>query len=83
MATYYKIDLPDGNTVPDRIWAYERPKKAFAPIKDYLSFYASPWECIVDGETVQPQPGDFYGGWVTSDITGVVKGKHGNWDPDI
>ena len=28
---------------------------------------------------VQPQPGDFYGGWMTSDIEGPVKGGPGTW----
>ena len=37
-------------------------------IKEYLSFYAGPWECYVDGEKVQAQDGDFYGGWVTSEL---------------
>jgi hypothetical protein len=67
--------------VDNRIWSYDDPSKGFEPIKGYLSFYAGPWDCFVDGEKVQPQPGDFYGGWVTSDIDGVVKGRTGNMDP--
>lgn len=82
-ATYWSIENPAGSseTVPNRIWSYERPTKGFEAIKDYLSFYAGPWDCFVDGEMVEPQPGDFYGGWVTSEIDGIVKGKNGNWDP--
>ena len=30
--------------------------------------------CAVDGERVRPQPGGFYGGWVTDKIVGSVKG---------
>jgi hypothetical protein len=48
-----------------------------------LSFYAGPWDCYVDDEKVEPQPGDFYGGWVTGDIKGIVKGKNGNFDPEV
>jgi hypothetical protein len=33
--------------------------------------------CTVDGETVVPQPGGFYGGWVTSDVVGPFKGDPG------
>ncbi|KAL2277928.1 hypothetical protein FJTKL_15058 [Diaporthe vaccinii] len=82
-ATYWSIANPasSSGTVSNRIWSYERPTKGFEAIKDYLSFYAGPWDCFVDGEKVEPQPGDFYGGWVTSDIDGIVKGKNGNWDP--
>ena len=65
--------------VTNRIWSYESPTKPFAPIKGYLSFYAGPWDCFVDGEKVAAQPGDFYGGWVTSEIEGRVKGGPGTW----
>ena len=59
------------------MWTYERPTEGFKDIKDHLSFYAGPWECYVDGEKVEPQPGDFYGGWVTSEIQGKIKGGPG------
>lgn len=59
------------------MWTYERPTEGFRDIKDHLSFYAGPWECYVDGEKVEPQPGDFYGGWVTSEIQGKIKGGPG------
>ena len=81
-ATYYSVTV-DGETVTNRIWGYDNPTKGFAPIKGYLSLYAGPWDCYVDGENVEPQPGDFYGGWVTSDIDGIVKGRNGNFDPLI
>lgn len=81
-ATHYSIALPDG-TVSNRIWSYNSPSAGFEPIRGYLSFYAGPWDCFVDGERVEPQPGDFYGGWVTSEIEGIVKGKTGNLDPVV
>ena len=83
MATYYTLQLSDGASVSNRAWSYERPSPAFEPIRGYVSFYAGPWECFVDGERVQPQPGDFYGGWVTSEIDGIVKGRTGNFDPIV
>ena len=63
----------------NRAWTYGEPTPAFASIKDHVSFYADErWECYVDGEKVEPQPGDFYGGWMTSEIVRAsVKGAPG------
>ncbi|CRK17413.1 hypothetical protein BN1723_011293 [Verticillium longisporum] len=83
-AIYYAAAAPGtGETVSNRIWSYDSPSRGFEPIRGYLSLYAGPWECFVDGELVEAQPGDFYGGWVTSEIEGIVKGRNGNFDPDI
>ena len=84
-ATYYAVTKPgsdsgkgDGEVVRDRIWSYDSPTQGFEEIKGYLSFYAGPWECFVDGGKVEAQPGDFYGGWMTSDIErSSVKGAPG------
>ncbi|KAM0805701.1 hypothetical protein BDR22DRAFT_884671 [Usnea florida] len=81
-ATYWNLQSPgDDNkeVVRNRAWSYEAPTKAFEAIKGYVSLYAGPWSCYVDGEEVEAQPGDFYGGWVTSDIEGRVKGGPGTW----
>ena len=81
-AQYYSIEDPSqaGRTVQNRLWSYETPTQGFKPIKGYLSFYAGPWDCYVDGEKVEAQPGDFYGGWMTSDIErSSVKGGPGTW----
>ena len=59
-------------------WAYDRPSQGFLPIEGYVAFYAGLMEaCFVGEERVLPQPGDFYGGWVTSNLTGVPKGARG------
>lgn len=82
MATYHNLMNPENRNeiVKDRIWSYGKPTARFTEIKDYLSFYAGPWDCYVDGEKVEPQPGDFYGGWMTSDIErSTVKGGPGTW----
>ncbi|MCJ1327241.1 hypothetical protein MMC10_003909 [Thelotrema lepadinum] len=64
--------------VRSRIWSYESPTPGFTSIKGYLSFYAGPWQCFVDGEEVEAQPGDFYGGWVTSEVQReTMKGRPG------
>ncbi|MEL6567861.1 MAG: DUF427 domain-containing protein [Pseudomonadota bacterium] len=60
-------------------WAYDAPTPAFAPIKGYVAFYPALMEaCFVDGERVEPQPGGFYGGWVTSHVAGPFKGGPGS-----
>lgn len=83
-ATYYSVGSPkSGEVVSNRIWSYDDPTGGFQPLKGYLSLYAGPWDCFVDGEKVEAQPGDFYGGWVTSDIEGIVKGRQGNLDPFV
>lgn len=81
-ATYYAVENPSkrGEVVKNRIWSYDSPNKGFESLKGYLSFYAGPWDCYVDGEKVEPQPGDFYGGWMTSEIErSTVKGGPGTW----
>jgi uncharacterized protein (DUF427 family) len=63
-------------------WYYPHPTHPFEPIRDYVAFYAGKMDvCTVDGEVVQPQPGHFYGGWITNEIVGPFKGEPGtlNW----
>lgn len=79
VASYFAFATPEGQQIENRAWTYEEPSNSFRPIKDYVSFYADKrWECYVDGELVEPQPGDFYGGWMTQDIKREsVKGAPG------
>ena len=50
----------------------------FAAIAGHLAFYAQRVdECWVDDERVQPNPGNFYGGWITSKVVGPFKGGPG------
>ncbi|KAE8454532.1 hypothetical protein EG329_000155 [Mollisiaceae sp. DMI_Dod_QoI] len=85
-ATYYSItspppspssspSSPQHETISNRIWSYESPNAQYEDLKGYLSFYAGPWDCYVDGELVKPQPGDFYGGWTTGELVGLIKGE--------
>lgn len=74
-------DVVSGERVASRCaWSYPDPTPAFAPIRDFLAFYAGPMdECRVDDLRVTPQPGNFYGGWVTPDVVGPFKGEPGSW----
>jgi uncharacterized protein (DUF427 family) len=77
MAFYYDI-LVKGKRARKAAWYYPGPTTGFEAIKDHVAFYASKMDtCFVDGERVRPQPGGFYGGWITDNITGPFKGEPG------
>jgi uncharacterized protein (DUF427 family) len=76
-AVYYSIAV-DGNQAERAAWTYPKPTRDFTDLKDYIAFYPQPMDaCLVDGEKVRPQPGGFYGGWITSNIVGPFKGEPG------
>jgi uncharacterized protein (DUF427 family) len=73
-AGYYTISVGE-RVAADAAWFYADPTGHFGPIAGYIAFYPGKMDaCYVDGERVVPQPGDFYGGWITSDILGPFKG---------
>lgn len=77
-ARYWHVFLHERDKEVRRaVWSYHQPSQRFAPIDGYYSFYPALVECYVDGERVQPQPGGFYGGWITKEIVGPVKGEPG------
>ena len=73
------LDLVVGDDVlPAVAWTYPRPAKGFEQLADHVALYPGRVDrCTVDGETVEPQPGSFYGGWITSRVTGPFKGAPG------
>ncbi len=76
-ARYWTL-VVDGRTSRDAAWSYDSPSPRFAPIRGHLAFYPSRVDaCSVDGERVRAQDGDFYGGWITSEIVGPFKGAAG------
>jgi uncharacterized protein (DUF427 family) len=76
-AIYYTVSV-EGKQAPHAAWAYARPTAGFERIKDCMAFYPQLMDvCTVDGEVAQPQPGGFYGGWITHDIVGPFKGEPG------
>jgi uncharacterized protein (DUF427 family) len=77
-AVYYSL-VVGARQVEKAAWAYPRPTDEFAAIAGYIAFYAAPLDwCRLDGEQVTPQPGDFYGGWITRAIIGPFKGGPGS-----
>ncbi len=78
-AGYYTIQVGD-KEVQNAGWFYPNPTPPFAAIQNHVAFYAHVMDaCYVDGELVTPQPGNFYGGWITKDIVGPFKGVPGSW----
>lgn len=73
-ASYYDIVVGDAIS-RKAAWSYPKPKTAFEAVEGFVAFYARRATCFVGNEAVTPQPGDFYGGWVTSDIVGPFKGE--------
>lgn len=80
-AVHYRISAgPRGRN--DAAWTYPEPLPGYESISGYIAFYPGRVdEAWVDGERVMPQPGDFYGGWITSDVVGPFKGgpDTGGW----
>ncbi len=77
-AHYFDAQI-DKQSLPDIAWGYAEPTAAFAAIKDHIAFYAAPFDqCMVGGKIVTPQPGGFYGGWITSHVAGPFKGIPGS-----
>jgi len=78
-ATYWTIRLKD-LIVENVAWSYNSPSSGFESIKGCLAFYPGRVDaCYVNDEQVTPQQGDFYGGWITSEIVGPFKGGQGTW----
>jgi uncharacterized protein (DUF427 family) len=78
MAFYWSLHLDDKSA--DRaVWSYPNPIEAYSELAGFFAFYASKMDkCFVGDQLVRPQQGDFYGGWITEDLTGPFKGAPGS-----
>ncbi len=82
----YACDVvANGRRIGNGAWSYPEPLTdlgmGYERIAGFFAFYASKLDCYLDEERVAPQPGGYYGGWVTRDLTGPIKGEpgSGNW----
>jgi uncharacterized protein (DUF427 family) len=79
-AGYWTYDDGDGRRIENVAWSYERPLPGYGSIAGCLAFYAGLVdEAWVGDERATPQPGRFYGGWVTGQIVGPFKGEPGSF----
>lgn len=77
LASYYDV-VSGGTRAEGAAWTYHDPSPGFEAIRDAVAFYPGPMDaCYVDEERVEPQPGGFYGGWITPDVVGPFKGAPG------
>ena len=77
VAQYFDVTT-GATTARAAAWSYADPTEPFAPIAGYVAFYASLMEeCRVGELLAVPQPGGFYGGWVTPNLEGIPKGARG------
>ena len=77
-ASYYTITVGE-KTAHNAAWTYLTPLPTFREIAGYIAVYPALMDaCMVDGEVVTPQPGRYYGGWVTHEIKGPIKGEPGS-----
>lgn len=62
-------------------WRYIKMFPEYESLYQWVSFYPGKVDCFVDNERARPQPGGYYGGWVTSRLAGPTKGEPGseNW----
>ena len=77
VASYWDLEVGD-RRVADVGWSFPKPTAGFEALVDHVAFYPGRVErCRVDDEVVQSQAGGFYGGWITSRVTGPFKGAPG------
>ncbi|HEU5486217.1 MAG TPA: DUF427 domain-containing protein [Microlunatus sp.] len=74
------LDVVGGHQVAERAaWFYPHPSPPYEQLIDHVALYAGPMDrVLVDGEVVTPQPGGFYGGWITAAVSGPFKGVPGS-----
>ena len=90
-AQYWSVHVPT-NFAPDAkaaaysdtehfeavAWSYPRPLAPYEALEHHFAFYPQQLTCLVDGVRVRPQPGRFYAGWITPELTGPFKGEPGS-----
>jgi len=71
--------LADGRRrMPGVAWSYPNPLPGAEALATSVAFYAGTLDCRIDGAAVRPQPGGFYGGWITPELVGPFKGEPGS-----
>ncbi len=77
-AVYWHVTV-GSRTAADAAWSYPEPFPTYASLRDYVAFYPAQMDaCFVGEQRVTPQPGGYYGGWVTANLVGPIKGEPGS-----
>ncbi len=77
-ASYFDV-VTGTSRRPRACWTYHQPSAPFEGLKGHVAFYAASMDaCFVDDDVVIPQPGAFYGGWITRHVAGPFKGQPGS-----
>ncbi|MEI6792378.1 MAG: DUF427 domain-containing protein [Actinomycetes bacterium] len=73
------LDVIGGEQIAEAAaWTYPKPVAAYAELAGHIAVYPEKMgRCLLDQEIVRAQEGDFYGGWVTDEIEGPLKGGPG------
>ena len=75
----YRTVRVGDHVAEDAAWSYPEPWSGFEAIRDHWAFFAGPMDaCYVGEHRVRPQPGRYYGGWITPDLVGPFKGESGS-----
>ncbi|MGQ0626159.1 MAG: DUF427 domain-containing protein [Sporichthyaceae bacterium] len=78
-ARYVDIAVPGAPVLHEVGWWYPEPHPRYPQLRDRVAVYAGPFESVtLDGVAVTPQPGGFYGGWITPEVCGPFKGGPGS-----
>ena len=77
-AAYYDVVAPE-KVAARAGWTHPDPFEDFDKVAGHIAFYCAAMDgCWVGGHRATPQPGAFYGGWVTPHVTGPFKGGPGS-----
>jgi uncharacterized protein (DUF427 family) len=76
-ARYWSL-VDGGRCLPNVAWSYPQPLAGAEPLAHRVALYPAALECTVGGARVTPQPGGFYGGWITPELVGPFKGEPGS-----
>ena len=78
VASYWSVRSGE-RIAKDAAWSYPEPDVGFEALRDWIAFYPRRMDaCWVGEARVTPQPGFYYGGWVTPELVGPFKGSPGS-----
>ena len=79
-ARHWTVRVSDRESL-DAGWSYAEPFRGFEALRDHVAFHPARVDrCRLGEVDVAPQPGGYYGGWITPDVAGPFKGEPGTED---